>query len=85
MRVKYISETQSYAAPTDIDVDSMCIDIIFYNNSAATVYINGFPVASNGTLEITGNENELNVTKYKIGWNGAVAGEVVVIRRKYLI
>jgi hypothetical protein len=49
------------------------------------VYINGFPVASNGTLEITGNENELNVTKYKIGWNGAVAGEVVVIRRKYLV
>jgi len=83
MKQKYVTEVQSYQAPTDIDVDSMCIDILFFNNSAATVFINAFPVAASGTLEINGNETELNVTKYKIGWNGAVTGEVVVLRRKY--
>lgn len=82
-RIKYVTEVQSYAAPTGIDVDSMCIDILFYNNSASTVFINGFPVPALGTYEITGNDNELNVTKYKISWNGAVTGEVVVTRRKY--
>lgn len=83
MKQAYITETQSYSAPTGIDVDSNCIDIAFYNNSAATVYINGFPVVAGATLEINGNVGEQNVTKYKIGWNGAVAGEVVVLRRKY--
>lgn len=83
MKIGYKTETQSYQAPQDIDVDSMCIDILFYNNTAATVYVNGFPLVGGGTLEITGNENELNTTKYKLSWNGALTGEVVVIRRKY--
>lgn len=82
-KIKYITEVQSYAAPINIDVDSMCVDITFYNNSAATIFINGFPLSAGSTLEITGNDNELNVTKYKIGWNGAVTGECVVVRRKY--
>jgi hypothetical protein len=62
----------------------MCIDITFLNNSAATVFINGIPLQPQQTLQIYGNSDELNVTKYKIGFNGAVAGEVIVIRRKYL-
>lgn len=83
MKIGYKTETQSYQAPADIDVDSMCVDILFYNSTAAIVYVNGFPLASGATLEITGNENELNTTKYKLSWNGATTGEVVVIRRKY--
>lgn len=83
MKTNFKTETQSYQAPADIDVDSMCIDILFYNNTAAIVYVNGFPLVGGGTLEITGNENELNTTKYKLSWNGATTGEVVVIRRKY--
>lgn len=83
MKINFITETQAYQAPQDIDVDSMCIDILFFNNTLSTVYVNGFPLAGNGTLEINGNENELNRTKYKLSWNGALTGEVVVIRRKY--
>lgn len=83
MKITYKTEVQTYQAPGDIDIDSMCIDILFYNNTAAIVYINGFPVAGGGTLQISGNENELNTTKYKISWNGATTGELVVLRRKY--
>lgn len=83
MKINFITETQAYQAPQDIDVDSMCIDILFFNNTLSTVYVNGFPLAGNGTLEINGNENELNRTKYKLSWNGQLSGEVIVIRRKY--
>lgn len=83
MKIKFVTEVQAYAAPTDVDVDSMCIDILFFNNSASTIFVNGFPVASSATLEINGNEQEINTTKYKIGWNGAITGECIVIRRKY--
>ena len=65
------------------DVDSFCNDITFYNGGTATVYVNGFPVAANGTLIITGNEGEINTTKYKLSFNG-VAGTMYVIRKKYI-
>lgn len=78
----YKTEMQTYTE-TELDVDSFCNDILFYNGAAATVYINGFPVASGGTLIITGNEGEINTTKYKLSFNGGV-GSVYVIRKKYL-
>jgi hypothetical protein len=83
MKTPYKTEVQTYQAPDNIDIDSMCIDILFFNNTGATVYINGFPVAGGASLEINGNETELNTTKYKISWNGATSGELVVLRRKY--
>jgi len=82
---QFKTETQAYHAPTDTDVDSFCIDILFFNECVNTVYVNGFPIASKATLTITGNINELNTTKYKIGFNGQTAGTVYVTRRKYLV
>jgi hypothetical protein len=76
------TEMQTYTE-NDLDIDSFCNDILFYNTSAATVYINGFPVAAGGTLTISGNEGELNTTKYKISFNGGT-GSVFVIRKKYI-
>jgi hypothetical protein len=48
-----------------------------------TIYVNGFPVAANGTLSISGNEGEINTTKYKLSFNGG-SGSVYVIRKKYI-
>lgn len=67
----------------ELDVDSFCNDILFYNGAAATVYVNGFPVASGGTLIVTGNEGEINTTKYKLSFNNGT-GSVYVIRKKYI-
>lgn len=67
----------------ELDVDSFCNDILFYNGGAATVYVNGFPIAAGGTLIITGNEGEINTTKYKLSFNGSV-GSVYVVRKKYV-
>jgi hypothetical protein len=78
----YKTEMQTYTQ-TELDVDSFCNDILFYNGAAATVYINSFPVAAGGTLIVTGNEGEINTTKYKLSFNGGT-GSVYVIRKKYL-
>lgn len=82
MRIKYTTETQTYSAPNDLDIDSQCIDILFLNSATGTIYINGFPVPTGQTYAITGNDNELNVTKYKVSFAGAT-GSVIVTRRKY--
>lgn len=78
----YRTEMQAYSGD-QLDVDSFCNDILFYNGAAATVYVNGFPVASGGTLIITGNEGEINTTKYKLSFNGG-SGTVYVMRKKYV-
>lgn len=78
----YKTDMQAYTE-TELDVDSFCNDILFYNGAAATVYINGFPVAAGGTLVITGNEGEINTTKYKLSFNGGT-GTVYVMRKKYI-
>jgi len=78
----YKTEMQTYTE-RELDVDSFCNDILFYNGAAATVYVNGFPVASGGTLIVTGNEGEINTTKYKLSFNGST-GSVYVIRKKYI-
>lgn len=85
MKQQFKTEVQAYHAPNNVDVDSFCIDILFYNGCAATIYVNGFPVSAGATYTISGNEGELNTTKYKLGFNGQTAGTVFVTRRKYLI
>lgn len=79
---KYVTETEAYSSEGS-DVDSMCNDILFYNGTAGTVFVNGFPVASGGTYTINGNQDEINVTKYRIAFNGN-AGSVYVTRKKFI-
>ena len=78
----YKTEMQTYTEK-ELDVDSFCNDITFYNGALTTVYVNGFPVATTGTLRISGNEGEINTTKYKLSFNGGT-GSVYVIRKKYI-
>lgn len=78
----YKTEMQTYTE-NQTDVDSFCNDILFYNGGASTVYVNGFPVGAGGTLIVTGNEGEINTTKYKLSFNGS-AGTLYVIRKKYI-
>lgn len=80
---KYQTETQVYDE-TQLDVDSNCNDILFYNSTGATIFVNAFPVASGGVYEISGNEGEINTTKYKLNFTGGNTGLVYVTRKKYI-
>lgn len=80
---KYITQTQVYDE-TMLDVDSFCNDIIFLNSTTGTVYVDGFPVAAGATYQISGNEGEINTTKYKLSFGTGNTGLVYVTRKKYI-
>lgn len=64
-------------------VVSSCNAITFINNTASTILINNFPVASGATLSFSGNENEIDVTEYYINFGG-VAGNCWVIKKMFV-
>lgn len=80
---KFITETESYNESI-LDVDSNCNSIMFFNNAASTVFINGFPLATGGTLFIDANLGEINTTKYRLSFGAGNTGEVFVMRKKYI-
>ena len=79
----FITQTQSYDS-SNTDVDSNCADILFFNDTLATVFVDGFPIAAGGSLSIESNEDETNVTKYKISFGSGNTGLVYVTRKKYV-
>lgn len=82
---QYTTETQVYSSDGNNNlVDSQCSDILFFNNTTGTVYVNGFPVATGGTYKIdSNNPDEMNVTKYVLSFSGST-GNVYVTRKKYV-
>lgn len=82
-KVKFVTEVEAYDE-TRLDVDSNCNAILFSNTAAATVFVNGFPVASGGVLFVDGNLGELNTTKYKLSFGAGNIGQVFVMRKKYI-
>lgn len=82
-KIKFITETEAYSE-TQLDVDSNCNAILFNNQAAATVFVNGFPVASGGVLFIDANEGELNTTRYRLSFGAGNTGQVFVMRKKYI-
>lgn len=80
---KFRTETQQYSENIN-DVDSNCADIIFFNGALLPVFVDGFPIAPGATLEISGNENEINVSKYKLSFGAGNTGIVYVTRKKYV-
>jgi len=78
----YITEVQAYDE-TQLDVDSNCNTIMFSVATVSTVFINGFPVATGGVLFIDGNEDETNVTRYRLAFGTGNTGQVFVMRKKY--
>ncbi len=79
----FITQVQSYDT-NQVDIDSFCNDILFYNGCAGTVYIDGFPILTGATLMINGNEDEINTTKYKASFGTGNTGQLYVIRKKYV-
>jgi hypothetical protein len=83
MYTKFVTETQQYDQNT-LNVSTKCVDIIFFNSTAATVFVDGFPVLAGATYEISGNENEINVSTYKLSFGAGNTGIVYVTRKKYV-
>lgn len=78
----YSTEFLQYT--TDDKIISNCNSIAFINAGAATVTIDKFDLLPGASLSIDGNENEKNITTYRITFNGATNGVLTVIRKNYV-
>ncbi len=77
----YIYECENID-PLQTTVKSNCNSILFVNQGLTTMYVNGFPLQSGGTLELSGQADEIDNTNYQISW-GTSAGPLFVWRKRY--
>lgn len=66
------------------NIETQCNDITFYNNTDGTILINNLPIATGEQLILTGNEGEINISKFQISNSTATTGTLYVIRKRYL-
>ncbi len=79
---KYSTEFLQYNA--DFTIISNCNSIAFINGGTVPVTIDKFVLAPGAALAIDGNENELNVSTYRITFAGATNGVLTVIRKFFV-
>jgi hypothetical protein len=63
-------------------VESNCNAITFKNTGAATVYVKGVPLVTGEPMEVTGNDDEMDITQYDIRF-GSGAAQLIVLRKTY--
>lgn len=77
--VKYSFEFIQYSAT--IRIPSNCNVITFINNGTIDCKINTMPLLAGQTLELAGNENEIDTTEYNIDLGSATNGSIWVIKK----
>jgi hypothetical protein len=84
-KVTYDFETYFPAEAQDRkNIETQCNDITFFNNSDGTILLNNLPLAAGEQLILTGNEGELNVSKFQLTNSTATTGTLYVVRKRYL-
>jgi hypothetical protein len=84
-KVTYDFETYFPAEPQDRkNIETQCNDITFFNNSDGIILLNNLPLAAGEQLILTGNEGELNVSKFQLTNSTATTGTLYVVRKRYL-
>ena len=68
---------------TPQEVQSNCNQLTVLNTGAATAVLNGVNIAPGDQYISPGNENELNITRYRLAFTGVGSNEVIVIRKIY--
>jgi len=67
-----------------LQVESNCSGLMFINQNLFAVYVNGFSLASGGTLVLDPqNSDDIDTTVYRIGW-GSNTGTLSIFKRIYL-
>jgi hypothetical protein len=68
---------------TPQEVRSECNQLTVLNIGTATANLNGVDIAPGDQYISPGNENELNLTRYRLAFTGVGTNEVIVIRKIY--
>lgn len=81
MLTQYYEYFQLYNQPQEIR--SECNSITIINTGTATAILDGLEIAPGGQYYAPGNENEINMTRYRLSFSGAGTEIVLVIRKIY--
>lgn len=65
------------------EVRSECNQLTIINTGTATAVLNGLEIAPGDQYVSPGNENELNLTRYRLSFTGVGTEQVLVIRKIY--
>ena len=79
---KFIHEIQAYRPTDATNIESNCNDIAFKNGGAASVTINGYLLQAGESLELAGQQNETNTSRFQISFSSTAATEVLYVIRK---
>lgn len=80
---KYRVETEPVSTPGVIDAKESN-DILFLNKGTATAEIDGAPLAFNEYYSHSGNEGEINISRYRITWT-TPGTQLVIVQRKFYV
>jgi hypothetical protein len=84
MKTEYTVETLSIPDESGWSVESNCSDIQFTNYGTANLIVNnGIVLLSGEWINIAGNTNELDKTKYIAQYSGPGTRNAIVMRRNY--
>jgi hypothetical protein len=78
---KFTEDFQLVNVPKE--VVSNCNQLTVLNTGTATAVLNGLDIAPGDQYISPGNENELNLTRYRLAFTGVGTNEVLVIRKIY--
>lgn len=79
---KYSNEFQSYVTAGVVEANAN--EMIFINNGSTTATINGLAILPGGTLSISGNGGEIDVSTYNLSFSATTGNKVDVIRKRYV-
>jgi hypothetical protein len=65
------------------EIRSECNQLTVINTGTATAVLNGLEIAPGDQYVSPGNENELNLTRYRLSFTGGGNEQVLVIRKIY--
>lgn len=65
------------------EVRSDCNQLTVINTGTATAVLNGLEIAPGDQYVSPGNENEFNITRYRLSFTGIGTEQVLVIRKIY--
>jgi hypothetical protein len=81
MLTQFFEYFQLYNTPQE--VRSECNAITVVNIGTTTAILDGLEIAPGAQYVSTGNENEINMTRYRLSFTGAGNDIVLVIRKIY--
>jgi len=79
--IKFKEEFQLINVPSEIR--SHCNQLTIINIGTATAVLNGVDIAPGDQYISPGNENEFNITNYRLSFSGAGTQIVMIIRKIY--